>query len=93
MLLNIEEKCLGTSESSKPSKLADGNSGLPLHKMTEEELADITFYISDTARTLQSFVADVFDEAAQAFYEVGSALFNKIQISMKVKLTAVLANT
>ena len=71
MLLQIEEKCLGTSENVKfPNKISDGHLNLPLHKMTVEELADVIFYISDTTRTLKCFVTDVFHEAGQAFFKV-----------------------
>jgi len=73
--LQIEEKCLGASENKKlPNKISDGRMNLPLHKMTEEELADVIFYISDTTRTLQCFISDVFCEAAETFYEVSMPL-------------------
>ena len=69
-MVQIEEKCIGSQNDELPNKLSDGQMGSSLQKMSQEELADVIFYISDTTRTLHSFIVDVFDDAAMPFYEV-----------------------
>ncbi|CAK8678222.1 unnamed protein product [Clavelina lepadiformis] len=69
ILDQIESKCCGV-EDDMPTRIASGLSS-PLLEMQEIHLRDIVLYLSDTLRTLKSFMVDIFPTAAKHFYEEG----------------------